>query len=460
MAMTRDNAEMIHGYLEAITDVHLEELIKIASQPSVSAQNVGVEECCAMLVEMFTNIGMKAQILESPTKPAVFAELKSKQENVPTILFYGHYDVQPAEPLELWNTPPFRPTVIGDKLYGRGVADNKGQFMAHVMAVQSYMEVLGDVPVNVKFILDGEEESGSPSLPWIAEHNRELLQADIMYVSDGSMYSDTIPQITYGNRGVLSFDIDITTAVTDNHSGNKGGVIENAAWKMVKLLSTIVDDHGHCLVEGFYDTITPISPAQQKMVEELEFDPETLCKLYGVEKLVHEDKVEFYRHLMFLPTFTINGITSGYGGDGSKTIIPCHAKAKIDIRLVQGQKGLDIYEKVKRHIEKMDPTAVLSEYSVMEASVTEPSLPIIMKVRDAVKEAYGVEPVNMPLAGGSLPNYVFTDILNMPVISGPYGNPDENNHAPNENMKLSCYFSGIHATTQVLYELGTMTVEK
>ena len=258
---------------------------------------------------------------------------------------------------------------------------------------------------------------------------------------------------------MLSFDIDITTANTDNHSGNKGGVIDNAAWEMVKLLSSMVDEEGNVIIEGFYDTITPISPAQQQMIEELEFDPEELCRLYGVEKLKYDDKVEFYRHLMFLPTFTINGITSGYGGDGSKTIIPCHAKAKIDIRLVQGQKGLDIYEKVKRHIEKVDPTAVLSEYSVMEASVTEPSLPIIVKVREAVKEAYGVEPVNMPLAGGSLPNYVFTDILQMPTISVPYGNPDENNHAPNENFKLSCYFSGIHASAQVLYELGTLNVE-
>ncbi|MBQ7797438.1 MAG: M20/M25/M40 family metallo-hydrolase [Lachnospiraceae bacterium] len=459
MVITKDNVEMIHGYLDALTDIHLEELIKIAAQPSVSAQDIGVEECCNMLLAKFEELGMKAQILESPTKPAIFAEKKCSRENAPTILFYGHYDVQPAEPLELWNTPPFAPTVLGDRIYGRGVADNKGQFMAHVMAIQSYLEIFGDLPVHVKFILDGEEESGSPSLPWIAEQNRELLAADIMYVSDGSMYRDDIPQITYGNRGVLSFDIDITTAETDNHSGNKGGVIDNAAWKMVKLLSTMVDEEGHSTVEGFYDTITPISPAQQQMIEELEFDPEELCKLYGVEKLKYNDKVEFYRHLMFLPTFTINGITSGYGGDGSKTIIPCHAKAKIDIRLVQGQKGLDIYEKVKRHIEKTEPLAVLSEYSVMEASVTEPSLPIIMKVREAVKKAYGVEPVNMPLAGGSLPNYVFTDILNMPTISVPYGNPDENNHAPNENFKLSCYFSGIHATAQVLYEVGTMTEE-
>lgn len=459
MAITKEMVEILHGYLECMTDEHLEELVKLVSQPSVSAQNIGVEECCNMLIEMFEKLGMKAQILESPTKPAVFAELRCKNEKAPTVLFYGHYDVQPAEPLELWNTPPFTPTVVGDKIYGRGVADNKGQFLAHVMAVRSYLETFGEVPVHVKFILDGEEESGSPNLPWIAEHNRELLKADIMYVSDGSMYSDEIPQITYGNRGILSFDIDITTAVTDNHSGNKGGVIDNAAWKMVKLLSSMVDEKGHATIEGFYDTITPISPAQQKMVEELEFDPEELCRLYGVEKLKYNDKEEFYRHLMFLPTLTINGITSGYGGDGSKTIIPCHAKAKIDIRLVQGQKGQDIYEKVKGHVEKTEPLAVLSEYSVMEASVTEPSLPIIVKVREAVEKAYGVKPVNMPLAGGSLPNYVFTDILNMPAISVPYGNPDENNHAPNENFKLSCYFNGIHATAQVLYELSTLAEE-
>lgn len=456
MAITKEMVEILHGYLDCMCEEHLEELIKIASQPSISAQNIGVEECCAMLINMFESMGMKAQILESPTKPAVFAEIRCKNEDAPTILFYGHYDVQPAEPLELWNTPPFQPTVIGDKLYGRGVADNKGQFMAHVMAIRAYQETFGELPVHIKFILDGEEESGSPSLPWIAEKNRELLKADLMYVSDGGMYRDDIPQITYGNRGVLSFDIDITTAVTDNHSGNKGGVIENAAWKMVKLLSTMMDDDGRAMIEGFYDTITPMSPAQEQMIEELEFEPEELCKLYGVEKLRHEDKYDFYRHLMFLPTLTINGLISGYGGDGSKTIIPCHAKAKIDIRLVQGQNGLDIYEKVKRHIEQHEPMAVLSDYSCMEASVTEPSLPIIMKVREAVEKAYGVKPVNMPLAGGSLPNYVFTDILKMPTISVPYGNPDENNHAPNENFKLSCYYNGIHATAQVLYELSTL----
>ncbi|MCI7795555.1 MAG: M20/M25/M40 family metallo-hydrolase [Lachnospiraceae bacterium] len=456
MEITKEMIEIIHGYMESMEEEHLNELIRVASQPSVSAQNIGVRECCDLLVDLFEKMGFRTQILESPTKPAVFAERKCGRSDAKTVLFYGHYDVQPAEPLEAWKTPPFTPTVLRGVLYGRGTADNKGQFMAHIMAIRSYLETFGDLPVHVKFILDGEEESGSPSLAWIAEHNRELLAADVMYESDGSMQDDQTPIIAYGNRGILSFDIDITTAAMDNHSGNKGGVIENAAWKMVKLLSTLVDDEGHCLVEGFYDTVLPMTPVQKQMIEEMEFDPKALAKLYGVDHLKYEEKEEFYRHLMFLPTFTINGIGSGYCGEGSKTIIPCHAKAKIDIRLVQGQKGDDIYEKVKKHIAKAEPLAVLSEYSVMEVSVTDPSLPIIAKAREAVEKVYGVKPVNLPLTGGSLPTYVFSDILGMPVISVPYGNPDENNHAPNENLKLSCYFKGIHATAQVLYEIGTL----
>ncbi len=447
-------AEKIYKYLESQKEVQLNELIRLSSIPSVGTNPEGLEDCRRVLVDLLRSTGMRTEILETPTVPAIFAELKTKQENMPTVLFYGHYDVMPAEPVESWNTPPFTPTIVGDRLFGRGTADNKGQFMAHLMAIRACMEVLGDVPVNVKIILDGEEESGSPSLEWIAETYGDLLRADLVYVSDSSMYSDTVPLICYGNRGDLSFDIDITTAETDNHSGNKGGVIENAAWKMVKLLSSMVDEEGHVTIDGFYDTILPVSSAQEEMMEKLDFDPETLCRLYGVKRLKFEDKKEHYRHLMFLPTFTINGLVSGYGGEGSKTIIPCHAKAKIDIRLVQGQKGLDIYEKVRRHAAKAEPDAVFSEYSSMEPSVTEPSLPIIAKVRTAIQKAYQVEPVNMPVLGASLPNYVFTDVLKVPTVSVPYGNPDENNHAPNENMKLSCYFSGIRATAQVLLELA------
>lgn len=454
MKLTAETADILHGYIDSMADVHLSELIRVASQPSVSAQNIGVEECCSLLVSMFRDMGMEARILESPTKPAIFAQIRSGNEEALTVLFYGHYDVQPPEPLEAWNTPPFIPTEKLGILYGRGVADNKGQFMAHVMAVRSYLEAFGEVPVHVKFILDGEEESGSPSLPWIVEKYRDLLSADVVYVSDGGMYSDTVPQIVYGNRGILSFEIGIATARSDNHSGNKGGVIENAAWKMVKLLSSMTDDEGNVRIDGFYDGIQPVSPAQQKMMEELEFRPEELCRLYGVDRLKYQDKMEFYRHQMFLPTLTINGFTSGYGGEGTKTIIPCQAKVKMDIRLVPGMRGADVYEKVKRHVEEREPLAVVSGYSVMEASCTEPSLPLVTCIREGVRKAYGTEPVNLPLMGGSLPNYVFTDILGIPVVSVPYANPDENNHAPNENLKLTCYYSGIHATAQVLYEIA------
>ena len=302
--------------------------------------------------------------------------------------------------------------------------------------------------------MDGEEESGSPSLPWIARENKELLAADLMYVSDGGMYDDVTPQIVYGNRGILSFEIHLSTASGDNHSGNKGGVIENAAWRMVRLLASMTDEDGHVLIDGFYDTIAPISPAQEKMMEELPFQPEELAALYGVKKIKYADKLDFYRHLMFLPTLTINGLTSGYQGKGTKTIIPSSASVKMDIRLVQGQRGMDIFEKVKNHVKKQEPLAEVTDCSIMEASVTEPSLPLVGVVREAIKKAYRTEPVNLPLMGGSLPNYVFTEILGIPVVSVPYANPDENNHAPNENMKLSCYYSGIHGTAQVLCDLG------
>ena len=452
--MKENCAEKIYEYLEVHKEEQLNELIRISSIASVSSNPQGLEDCRNQLVSMLESMGMETRVLETPTVPAIFAERKAAKPDVPTILFYGHYDVMPAEPLEAWKTPPFTPTVIDERLYGRGTADNKGQFMTHLMAIRACMEVMGEVPVNVKIILDGEEESGSPSLEWIAETYRDLLKADLVYVSDSSMYSDTVPLICYGNRGDLSFDIDITTAVTDNHSGNKGGVIDNAAWKMVQLLSSMVDPEGRVLVEGFYDTVIPASQVQKEMMEELDFDPETLCSLYGVKRLKFDNKLEHYRHLMFLPTFTINGFVSGYGGEGSKTIIPCHAKAKIDIRMVQGQNGRDIYEKVCRHAAKAEPDAVFSGYSSMEPSVTEPSLPLIAKVREAVTRAYQVNPVNMPVLGASLPNYVFTDVLKIPTVSVPYGNPDENNHAPNENMKLSCYYSGIRATLQVLLDLA------
>ncbi len=454
MKFTEEMERKLHAHIDEMREAYLEEWKRVAAQPSVSAQNIGVEECCSLLTSLFGGLGLKTKILESPTKPAIYAELRSKREDAPTVLFYGHYDVQPPEPLELWHTEPFQPTVKDGRLYGRGTADNKGQFMAHVMAVRAFLELFEDVPVHIKFLLDGEEESGSPSLPWIARENKELLAADLMYVSDGGMYDDVTPQIVYGNRGILSFEIHLSTASGDNHSGNKGGVIENAAWRMVRLLASMTDEDGHVLIDGFYDTIAPISPAQEKMMEELPFQPEELAALYGVEKIKYADKLDFYRHLMFLPTLTINGLTSGYQGKGTKTIIPSSASVKMDIRLVQGQRGMDIFEKVKNHVKKQEPLAEVTDCSIMEASVTEPSLPLVGVVREAIKKAYRTKPVNLPLMGGSLPNYVFTEILGIPVVSVPYANPDENNHAPNENMKLSCYYSGIHGTAQVLCDLG------
>lgn len=285
MAMTRDNIEMIHGYMEALTDLHMEELEKIVSQPSVSTEKDEAASCANMLVNLFHNIGMKAELLESPMNPAVFAEARAKDEQAPTILFYGHYDVNSAESQELWNTPPFRPTVVGGKMYGCGVADNKGSFMAHVMAVQACMEVLGDVPVHVKFLLDGEGACGAPNLAALLNQNSDMLKADLVYVSEGTMHSDTVPQIGCGNA-------------------------ENQ------------------------------------------------------------------------------------------------------------------------------------------------SLPIINKVYEAIEKTYGEKPMELKAENSTM--QVFAENLHVPTVCVPYANPDSNAHEPNENLNLDCYFNGIHATAQVLYEIAAM----
>ncbi len=456
MKVTEEMIKQVEDYLKAHEEESLQTLIKVASQPSVSAQDVGVEDCCQLLTDLFASFGVKAQILESPTKPAVFAQIRSKDPKAKTVLFYGHYDVQPADPVEKWNTPPFEPTLIDGTLYGRGVADNKGQFLPHILVAKAYLELFGDLPINMKFILDGEEESGSPGMPQIAEKYRELLAADLMYVSDGGIYDDTTPFVSYGVRGIYSFEIDITTGTTDSHSGNKGGVIDNAAWKMVKLLSRMEDEDGHVLIPGFYDSVIPPSAKQLEMVEKLDFKPEDLAKLYGVEQIKWLDKNEHYKHLMFLPTLTINGFGSGYTGPGSKTIIPCHANVKMDVRLVQGMKAKESFELVKKFVEETEPLARIELKDMMEPSTTDPALPIMRCVEKAAAAGYGKEAVATPVLGGSLPNYVFTDILGMPVVSVPYANPDENNHAPNENIKLWCYYAGIRTTARFLYEVSNM----
>ena len=445
----------INEYIDAHKDESLERLKALCRIPSVSADLPNVLKCkeavMAMLEELRPDVLMT---IETPTNPAIYAEFRSARGNgpeVPSILFYGHYDVQPADPLDKWLSPPYEPEVRDGRLYGRGTADNKGQFLAHVEALRAWRAVEGELPITVKLILDGEEEDGSASMPWILEKYKDMLTADLIYVSDGGMYGITRPVINYGARGMMSIDITVKTGTMDNHSGNKGGAIENAGWRLVELLSAMADGEGNVLIPGFYDGLDEPNEAQMKMMEELEFEPEELRKLWCVRKLLHaDDKMAHYRSLMFRPTMSINGLTGGYEGPSSKTVIPCSVTAKLDIRLVSGQRSDKVFKLVSDFVHAKDPDVEIKKYPVMEACVADPGAPAMEFVRQAVEEGFGVKPVNMPMMGGSLPLCVFKEILEKPVVGVPYATPDEQNHAPNENMSLWAFNKGIHATAALI----------
>lgn len=377
------------------------------AQPSISAQNVGVKKCAKILYNIMIDIGIDTRIFETKGQPIIFGEIKSKNQNSITLLFYGHYDVQPPDPLKEWNSPPFEPTVFNKRLYGRGIADNKGQLLAHILAVRSFINTVGFLPVNIKFVFEGEEESGSKLLPEFVKEHRDMLNADLVYTSDA--------------------------AKNDNHSGNKGGVIPNAAWKIVDLLSTMKDSKDNITINGFYDNIISPKKYDLKLLNEIPYDANKLAKIFGVQELTH-DRKEFYKRLTLEPTLTINGLKSGYIGVGPITIIPGYAAAKMDARLVCNQDPNDIFNKIKDHVINYDPRAKVMNYGYMYPSRTSADLPICKSVIRAVSKTHDQKPVLIPALGGSLPDYVWTNILGFPSLIVPYANADESNHALNENI--------------------------
>ena len=446
--------ENIHLYIDKTQEENINILKKLVAQPSISAQNIGVKECAKILYDIMIDIGIDTRIFETKTQPIVFGEIKSKNQNSITLLFYGHYDVQPPDPLEEWNTPPFEPTVFNKRLYGRGTGDNKGQLLAHILAVRSFMNTVGCLPVNIKFVFEGEEESGSPSLPEFVKEHRDMLNADLVYFSDGTKHDSGAPIIFFGARGVLSLEITLQTAKNDNHSGNKGGVIPNAAWKLVDLLSTMKDSKDNITINGFYDNIVPPSEYELKLIDEIPYDPNKLAKIFGVQELTLNRK-EFYRRLMFEPTLTINGLISGYTGIGGKTIIPGSAAVKMDARLVCNQDPNDIFNKIKDHVINYDPCAQVIKHHCMYPSKTSADLQICEPVIRAVNKTHDQRPILFPSAGASSPDYVWTSVLGVPLLCVPYANADEANHAPNENIVLDYYLNGIHTSAQLIHELQT-----
>lgn len=449
------NIQKVHDFIDAERDYALETWKSLVRIPSVAAKNMGVEECCTALVKLLTEIGVKTEVYPTKGSPVVFGELSCGKADAKTIMFYGHYDVQPPEPLEEWKTPPFEPTEVDGRLYGRGTGDNKGQFLAHIMALRSYLKTGTELPVNIKFFLEGEEENGSKNiLDFIVPH-KDLLKCDLVYNADGGMQPDGRPYIQFGVRGMLQATLELTTATHDNHSGLKGGTIPSAAWEMVKFLNTLIDENGNCAIEGFYDDVVAPTPYDMHLIDLLDFDKEAQKAVTGAKE-IYLSKEDFFLNMMFRPTFNINGLSSGYTGPGYRTIVPGSAIAKLDFRLVEAQDPDDICKKLIAHVNKYCPDMKVTIGSHLLPSKTRPDLPESQAVVRAVERAYGKQAVVMSSTGATNPEYVFTKIAGLASVCVPYANADECNHAPNENMDIELFYKGIHASAEVIKEIGML----
>lgn len=446
--------------LFAHIDMHREEylarLIDYVRRPSISAYGEGMTDVANFLLERLQALGMHTQLMPTPGWPVVMGR-RDDAPAAPTVLLYGHYDVQPPDPLEDWISPPFEPTLRNGRLYARGVGDNKGQHFAQLLAIEVLLELYGKLPCNVIVLLEGEEEVGSPHMPAFVQAHREALNADLVITSDGPVHESGQACILFGVRGVLSFELRAHGANRDLHSGNWGGVAPNPIWTLIHLLATMKNAQGEVTIDGFYEHVQPQGELERIALAQLPVDEQAILEQLELKRFDMPAGRSIAERLSSWPTFTINGLHGGYAGPGSKTVLPHMAFAKCDIRLVADQSLEDIAQKLSAHVQHHAPEVECIIQGGMQPSKTALDHPYTAALRAAVAAGQGQEPLLIPAMGGSLPDYVFTKILGLPAFVIPYANADEANHAPNENLELERFYKGIKTGVALLSYLGAET---
>ena len=444
----------VFAHIDAHRSQYVDRLVDYVRHPSISAHDHGIGEVAALLVRMLCGLGLAAEQTPTAGHPMVLARWDGAP-GAPTLLLYGHYDVQPPDPDDAWVTPAFEPAIRDGRLFARGVADNKGQHLAQILAIEAHFAVHGRLPCNVILLLEGEEEVGSPHIADFVRSHRDQLRADFAVTADGQMHPSGQPSIKFGSRGVVSFELRARHASRDVHSGNFGGVVPNPLWTLVHLLASMKNAQGEITIDGFHDAVQPPGAEEREAAARLPLDLPGLQRMLGLDRLDAPAGRAFYDRLCFHPTLTINGLHGGYGGPGTKTVLPSEAVAKCDIRLVAAQTPADILAKVAAHVARHAPEV---EFVVMEQGMFPSKTPIgspwAAPVRRAILAAHGVEPLLYPAGFGSLPGYAFTDILGIPAFVVPYANADAANHAPNENMTLDCFHNGIRTGAALLQAVG------
>ncbi|HEX8696167.1 MAG TPA: dipeptidase [Longimicrobium sp.] len=444
-------------HLQSRREQSLAELNEWLRIPSVSAKSEHRGDTAAAaewLAGRMKAAGLAAEVIPTDGHPVVLGEWRGAGEGAPTLLVYGHYDVQPAEPLDEWQSPPFEPTVRDGKLFARGSVDDKGQVYLHLKAVESLLADGGALPVNVVFLVEGEEEVGSPNLGQFLGANASRLRCDAVLIHDTTMFAPGLPSITIGLRGLAYMEVRVQGPATDLHSGAYGGAVVNPANALARIIAALHDERGRVTVPGFYDKVRELTPPERQAIAGLPFEEETLRAEVGAPKLGGEQGYGPLERIWARPTLDVNGLLSGYTGEGAKTVLPARAMAKVSMRLVPDQDYKEVESAFTDHVLSLAPEGVKVEVEALHGGqpwYAEPSGPVFDAARRALARAFGREPVTIR-EGGSIPIVQqFQEILGAPVVLIGFGLPGENAHAPNEWMSVENFHKGAEAVA-LLYE--------
>lgn len=443
--------EDVFRHIEEHQQQAIDDLVRLCRLPSVSAEGRAIEETAELMSEMLRSLAFRTRIIpKAGGHPVVYGELAGASTEK-TILFYNHYDVQPAEPLDLWSSPPFEPALRDDKLYARGVCDNKGNIAARLAAIRAFQAVRGQVPLSLKFCIEGDEEIGSPGIEPFVEEQRQLLAADACLWEGGGVNWQGQPQIVLGVKGLLYVELEAHGANRDAHS-SYATVLPNPAWRLLWALATLKDPQENILIDGFHEQVRANSPQERAAVEAMPAEEASKARSLGIDGFLKGVRGLDYRlrHL-FEPTCNIDGLSSGYQGPGTKTVLPARATAKLDFRLVPDQEPEDVLEKLRRHLrEKGYGDVEVRCLSAERPARTPIDHPFVSLVCEAAREVYGQEPILIPSMAGTGPLYPFVKTLGLPTADIGIGYPESRIHAPDESIRLADFLRGAKHIAAVL----------
>ncbi|MDT8368768.1 MAG: dipeptidase [Longimicrobiales bacterium] len=448
------------SHLEENAERRLAELFDFLRIPSVSAKSEHRDDLRAAadwLADRLADAGLTAEVLPTEGHPVVLGEWRGAGPDAPTLLIYGHYDVQPPEPLELWSSPAFEPEVRDGRVYARGAADDKGQLYMHVKALEAHLATEGALPLNVIVLAEGEEEVGSPNLVPFVKAHRERLAADVVLISDSAMFDKGMPSLLFSLRGLAYAEVRVRAAASDLHSGMYGGAVPNPATALARMIATLHDAEGRIAIAGFHDDVIEWGEALRDEIRALPFDEERFRDGVGAPALAGEAGWSVLERLWIRPTCEVNGLLSGWTGEGAKTVLPAEAMAKISFRLVPDQDPDRAIELLTRHLESVAPEGVTLEVSALHGGrpwKADPSGPLFDAAATALEEAFGTPPVRVG-EGGSIPIVVeFEEVLDCPALLVGFALPGCRMHAPNEWFGVEEFDRGTAALVRLYEELA------